>query len=176
MFLMQIMLEIIKFTVPSLVVFATVYYMLQAHFRYQLQLKNIELRQKQSDKTLPLKLQAYERLALFCERIQLPNLIMRVRTEGMSATELRAAILISIQKEYEHNISQQIYVSENLWQIIQLAKNDTINVVNSVANSTKNATTATEFIGAIYEFLDTRGAGTLDKAGIAIRTEAAASL
>ncbi|HMW75898.1 MAG TPA: hypothetical protein PKD40_09585, partial [Saprospiraceae bacterium] len=72
----------------------------------------MELKQNANAVTLPLKLQAYERLSLFCERISIPSLILRLNQPGMNTQALRYAMLISIQKEFEHNITQQMYISE----------------------------------------------------------------
>ncbi len=126
-------LEILKFTLPPLVVFTTVYYVLKQYLDSQYRLKALEARKKQTDKTLPLKLQAYERLSLFCERIALPSLILRLRESNMTVDQLRFALMLSVQKEFEHNLSQQIYVSAPLWQIIRFAKDETLSYVNLTA-------------------------------------------
>ena len=123
-------LEILKYIIPALVVFATVYFIMKKHYQQQYSLERLKLKQKESQSILPLKVQAYERLALFCERIRPDQLIFRLNTSQMTAGELRNAILISIQKEYEHNLTQQIYVSDKLWQIITLAKNEIINTIS----------------------------------------------
>jgi len=122
-------LEIFKYIIPALVVFATVYYMMKKHYQQQYNMERLKLKQQESHNSLPLKVQAYERLALFCERIRPDQLIFRLNASHMKAGDLRNAILISIQKEYEHNLTQQIYVSDKLWQIITLAKNETLNTI-----------------------------------------------
>jgi len=124
-------LEILKYTIPSLVVFAACYYILKQYLDKEYNLKALELRSKYSKDAIPLKLQAYERLLLFGDRIELPNLILRLKTRGMNAAELKTSMIISVQKEYEHNLAQQLYVSQNLWKIISLTKNDTISHINN---------------------------------------------
>jgi hypothetical protein len=81
--------------------------------------------------TLPIRLQAYERLTLLCDRAGVLNTIMRVRMPGMNVVELRAALMMAISQEFDHNTSQQLYVSETLWKIMRLAKQDTLNIVTT---------------------------------------------
>src|ERR671938_29795 len=72
-----------------------------------------------SKTTLPLKLQAYERLVLLADRIALPNLISRVNDTGMSAKEMQVILTQTIKQEFEHNVTQQIYVSQEAWEAIR---------------------------------------------------------
>ena len=119
---MAAFLEILKYCIPALIVFATVYFVMKKYLDQQYNLKSLEMRKDQFDKTLPLKINAYERLALFCERISVENLAYRLSNTNNTAQSLGQAMLISIQQEYEHNMSQQIYISEKLWEIIALTK------------------------------------------------------
>ncbi len=119
---MSTFLEILKYILPALVVFVTVYYLMKQYLDQQYKLSSLQMRKDQFDTTLPLKLQAYERLAMFCERISVDNLSYRLSNKGANAADLSRAMLITIQQEWEHNLSQQIYVSKNLWEIITLGK------------------------------------------------------
>ena len=119
---METLLEIIKLTIPGLLTFLAAYFVLKTYMENQQKLQQIKLQLEQQKSSLPLRLQAYERLSLFCERIALPNLLLRVRKPGMSSGELRIALLLAVQQEYEHNITQQVYVSSQLWEIIKIAR------------------------------------------------------
>lgn len=119
---MTAILEILKYILPALVVFGTVYYMMKQYLDQQYKLSSLEMRREQYDNILPIKLQAYERLALFCERISIDNLSYRLANSGNDGVSLSKSMLIAIQQEWEHNLSQQIYVSDKLWEIISLAK------------------------------------------------------
>jgi hypothetical protein len=165
-------LEIVKLTLPALIVFFTAYHLLKKYLDHQEQMRLIDLRQDQRRATLPLRLQAYERLSLFCERITLPNLLLRVQQGQRSASELRLALLLAIQQEYEHNITQQVYVSEQLWQIIKIARDDSIDSISIVAEKIDSRADSQEFAVAILEFLNQREATALEKALIAIKKEA----
>jgi hypothetical protein len=83
---------------------------------------------------LHLQLQAYERLILLTERIALPSLISRIRHEGLSAREMQALLTESIRQEFEHNITQQIYVSAEAWDAVRNLKEQNIFVVNQVSS------------------------------------------
>ncbi|MBK8558234.1 MAG: hypothetical protein IPL65_22000 [Lewinellaceae bacterium] len=72
--------------------------------------------------TLPVRLQAYERITLLCERVEITNALLRIRMTGMSMSDLRGALMLAISQEFDHNTSQQLYVSETLWQIISWPK------------------------------------------------------
>ena len=89
-------LEIIKITVPSLIVFFTVHTLLKQYLENQYKIRMVEFKQSQQKTTVPLRLQAYERLSLFCERISIPGLVIRLRMEGMTARELRLAMMIAV--------------------------------------------------------------------------------
>lgn len=82
---------------------------------------------------LPLQLQAYERLAVFLERINPENLVGRVSETDVDVQDMRSLMIHSIRSEYEHNISQQIYVSTEAWEAVSNAKEQLISLINSMA-------------------------------------------
>lgn len=131
----QVVLEILKYVIPSLVVFATAYYLLRQHLRAQYNMRAMELKQRNTDATIHLKMQAYERLALFCERISLPQLLFRIQGHDLPSGAYQSSLIMAVQQEYEHNFSQQIYVSDRLWQIVDLAKNQVAELVETIGDS-----------------------------------------
>jgi hypothetical protein len=165
-------LEIIKVSVPALIVFLTVRSLMQEYFKKEYHLKNLEQSQPNKEATLPLKLQAYERLSLFCERIAVPTLLFRLRQEGMSARELRMVLLLNIQQEYEHNITQQVYVSAQLWEIIKIARDDSVNTISLAMESLPKDADGKALANAVYQLLEQRGVTAVDKALQAIKKEA----
>lgn len=169
---LSVVLEIIKISIPALIVFATVYYVLQAYLDKQYQLKVLEFKQKQQDTTIPLRLQAYERLSLFCERIAIPSLLLRLQENEQSAAALRVAMLLTIQQEFEYNITQQVYVSEQLWQIIKISKDDTVDLINGIAERVDPKAPSKELAGMMLKFMETHPSQALDKALLAIKKEA----
>lgn len=149
----SILLDILKITIPALIVFATVYYILKKFFNAQLLNQQMQINKDHHQHSQKIKLQAYERLTLFCERIDISNLLMRLRMSSMTNQDLYQSLMISIQKEYEHNIVQQIYVSESLWSIILMAKSNILNIIDSANATVSPAGNASELSDAIYSSL-----------------------
>ncbi len=173
---LSVLLEIVKLAVPAVIVFFTAYYVLKTYMESQYQLKVAEIRKSQAQTTLPLKLQAYERLSMLCERIAIPSLLLRVRKEGMTAAELRISLLLAIQQEYEHNVTQQVYVSEQLWEIIKYARDEAVNFVTLVAERIEPRADGKELAAALFNLLNQRESTAVEKALIAIKKEAATHL
>lgn len=92
-----------------------------------------EASKEHQETALPLRLQAYERLVVFMERIRPENLIARVGEPGLKVKDIRMLMIHSIQSEYEHNVSQQIYVSLEAWEAVSNAKEQLVSLINSVA-------------------------------------------
>ncbi|MEO1263253.1 MAG: hypothetical protein AAFZ15_30875 [Bacteroidota bacterium] len=168
----NVILEIIKISVPALIVFFTVLHLLKNHTEKEYQLKLLENKQSNKKTTIPMRLQAYERLSLFCERIAIPSLLLRLKEQEQTSAELRLKLLLTIQQEFEYNITQQVYVSEQLWQILKIAREDTMTIINSVAENLDAKSPSSELSNSLLTFLDKQPFTTLDKALIAIKKEA----
>ncbi len=95
----------------------------------------MELKQETTNQTINLKMQAYERLSLFCERISVPQLIYRIPGGELSSDQYKSALIMAIQQEYEHNFSQQIYVSDKLWKIVDIAKEQVVEIIDKLCDS-----------------------------------------
>ncbi|TVQ47271.1 MAG: hypothetical protein EA362_06630 [Saprospirales bacterium] len=167
-----ILLEIVKILIPAIIVFVTAYTILKTYLGKQYQMKLLETKESVRKTTIPLKLQAYERLSLLCERISPPNLILRLKTPGMKSEDLHMAILIAVQQEFDHNISQQVYVSDNLWSIIKYARQHVINSVSVVISDLEQGAPASVFADRLIDFYDESIENPLDTAQKAIRREA----
>ncbi len=101
--------------------------------------------------SFPLKLQAYERLAIFLERIKVHNLVLRVYTPGADAKYMQAEMMKAIRSEFEHNLSQQIYVSPTAWSLVVFAKEETIQMMNLASQTMKEGNGSTDFSNVIFE-------------------------
>ena len=126
---MNTVLEIIKITVPALIVFLTVYVLMKYHYMKVYTMEKMKLKNENSNRTLPLRLQAYERLALFCERISPENMLLRFRKDATTGKELEQLLILAVKQEFDHNLTQQIYVSESLWNIVNMCKNQIIELL-----------------------------------------------
>ncbi len=165
------LLEIIKITIPALVVFWTVNSLLRNYLGSQLQQKHLELQLKQRETTLPLKLQAYERLALLCERMDIPALLTRTRKEGMSAKVLRLAMLLSIQEEFEYNLTQQVYVSGQLWQILKAARDNAVHLISTAGEELPAQAAGSQYAQQLLQLFENSGGTGSDMALQAIKKE-----
>ena len=119
-------LEILAYTLPSLITGGVAYYLFNSYFKDQQNTRRWLLQKENQKDSLPLRLQAYERMALFLERINPSNLLIRVTPFSSDKNQYENLIIEHINQEYEHNITQQIYVTDECWTLIQTAKNTTI--------------------------------------------------
>jgi hypothetical protein len=106
------------------------------------------LRQRES---MPLKLQAYERLILFLERIAPNSVLVRVHRGGMAASQLQADLVATIRAEFEHNLSQQIYVSEQAWEEVKDAKEEMIRIINNAFSHVGTNASGIQMSSQIFE-------------------------
>ncbi|TDX01146.1 DUF7935 family protein [Dinghuibacter silviterrae] len=103
--------------------------------------------------TLPLQLQAYERLVILAERIGLRSLIGNQPTDGLSAKEYQALLVDAIKREYEYNVSQQIYVAPKAWEAVQNLKEQNIYVINQISSFLNGEAGGRDLARAIAEYL-----------------------
>jgi len=134
---METVLEILKYTLPALVVFFTAYILIRLFIKNEEEKRNMEMNLANQKTILPLRLQAYERIALFLERISPESLIMRVNQTNMTAQELKKELISTIRSEFEHNLSQQVYISSEAWELTKNARAHTINIINAAAEQIK---------------------------------------
>ena len=116
-------------------------------------LQHKEITSPKQQPSAPMQLQAYERLILLAERISLPNLINRLNQPGISVREMQSLLTQSIRQEFDHNITQQIYVSAEAWQAVQNLKDQNLLIVNQVASFMPAEATGTDMNKSILEML-----------------------
>ena len=134
------LLDILKYTVSGLGVVWIAFYLLKPYLDKQEKIQLLEFKKSVANQTLPLRLQAYERLILFIERINPANLLVRLNAPGYTAAELHSIIITDVREEYQHNITQQIYVSSRAWALTKRVKEDTLNIVgNAIKSLPENA-------------------------------------
>lgn len=149
---MEIVLEILKYTLPSVVVFLTAFFVIRLYLRNEQEQAALKMKMSNRKDALPLRLQAYERLTIFLERINANNLIIRVRQPNMTTIDMQRALISNIRAEYEHNLSQQIYVSNEVWRSVNIAKDESIKIINLIAASLPKDASGTELSKRILEY------------------------
>jgi hypothetical protein len=130
-------IEILAYTLPSLITAGVAYYLFKAYFADQQNTRRWLLQKENQKTSLPLRLQAYERMTLFLERIGLTKLLIRVAPISENKNDYENLLIAMIEQEFEHNLTQQIYVSSECWTIILTAKNATIQMIRKIAMSEK---------------------------------------
>lgn len=142
---MDIFFNILLVLIPSGLLSATVYFMIRSQFENQEKMKALELRKIDKNRFDDQKLQAYERLILLLERISPDALAMRLRGKYKVAEGMQAGMVSAIKSEFEHNITQQLYISSEAWKLVVQAKEESIRIVNISASKLEKDADAVEF-------------------------------
>jgi len=150
---MESLIEFGKILLPSALVLYAMYLGVKVMVAKELTQKQMEIRQKSIEITLPIRLQAYERMSLFLERISPNNLVVRINQGGISAREFHQLLLKEIRDEYNHNVSQQVYMSDEVWQQVKTAKEDLIIAINSASEGLPDEATSIDLAKKLFEYL-----------------------
>lgn len=125
--------EILKIVLPALIVFITAYFLFRDMLENDRRRREFEFRVIHAKEMTPVKLQAYERLTIFLERISPESMLIRHSPHDLTVAQYHQILLSTIRQEYEHNLSQQIYISPILWETIRGAKEKLITLINRSA-------------------------------------------
>jgi hypothetical protein len=120
---------------------------------------------------LPLRLQAYERFVLFLERIHPSNLVLRLNSPELSALQLQSLLVRTIREEFEYNLSQQLYVSDNSWELIKNAKEETIALINQAASQLPDGAMSGDLVRNVFASSIAKGKLPVDEALDEIKKE-----
>lgn len=131
------LIEFLKYTVPAFIVFLTAYLSIRQLIKNSEQIRKTEIILGNQKIITPIKLQAYERLIILLERLSTDSLIMRIAKPEMTSKQLHTALLNAIRTEFEHNLSQQVYISSKAWAIIKGAKENLIKFINVASEKTE---------------------------------------
>ncbi|HXH99424.1 MAG TPA: hypothetical protein VNI52_04095 [Sphingobacteriaceae bacterium] len=133
--LIPYLIDLFKYIIAGLIVFFVAWGIIKTYVDRIYNLQNDSLKRVAQTHVLPLRLQAHERLVMFLERINPAAMLIRLHVPGINAREMQNIILADIRAEYQHNITQQLYVSNQAWGIVKKIKEDTISMVNMAAHS-----------------------------------------
>ena len=125
--------EILAYTLPSIITGALAYYFFNAHTKNEEGRRRFLIHKEAQKNALPLRLQAYERLTLFLERINPAKLLIRLAPHSSDKNDYKDYLVSQIEAEFEHNLTQQIYISAESWNIVTTAKNATIQLIRKIA-------------------------------------------
>ena len=161
---------------PALLVFFTAQYMMKQHITNSVQLVKTEILKTNLNTFTPLKLQAYERIALFLERTIIPALIQSYAQAGHSARGFAAAATHAIKEEYSYNVSQQIYVSSQMWTLVKAIKEQHLQLLQNITASLPAEATAADLSQKLIEFLQSMDVQPQDRGMEFMKNEIALTL
>ena len=147
---MDILLEFGKIIIPALLVLYAMYLTLKNILEKDIEKKEVEFKIKNYETLLPMRLQAYERLTLLLERISPKNIMLRLNNPKLTAKEFQILLIREIREEYNHNLSQQIYISEDTWILVRKAVEDTINLINQSGLNLKEEAKSVDLTKTVF--------------------------
>ena len=138
----ETILEGIGYAIPALVTGAVAYFVMSGLRNQETNEKKLDLLAQKKRESLPIRLQAYERMLVFCERINPVKMLVRIKPIGDSSEAYLQLLLASIEQEFQHNMVQQLYISDECWNVVIASKAAVINKLKLVSTS---STLANEF-------------------------------
>ncbi|KXK45214.1 MAG: hypothetical protein UZ10_BCD003002000 [Bacteroidetes bacterium OLB10] len=157
---------------PTLIVAGGMYLLIKNLLERDYRLKLLESRRLLQKEMLPLKLQAIERMVVFLERLRPESMVFRILQPGMQVRDLQLDLLATIRSEYEHNLSQQVYLTPQSWVAVRQAKDEMIALINVSADSVQTDAKAMELSQKIFQNAGSQVA-SIDKAIASLRGEVA---
>lgn len=148
---MDVLVEFGKILIPASVVLYAAYLLVRSFIQKEIDLKRLDVRSRSIETVLPNRLHAYERMTLFLERMSPQNLLVRVNTSTLAAREFHQLLLAEVRNEYNHNVSQQVYIGEEVWELIKSAKEDLIVTINDSALEMGEGATSLDLSKKIFE-------------------------
>jgi len=127
----------VAYLLPAIVVGLVAFYFFKGHTANEEGRRRFLIQKEAQKNTIPIRLQAYERLTLFLERIDPNKLLIRVKPYSDELQKYETLLIQNIENEYEHNLAQQIYVSPECWNLITAAKNATIQILRQASMNDK---------------------------------------
>ena len=162
---------LLSFLLSGLIIFGGVYLLMNRFFKQETERRVYELRKQNNDIVLPIRLRAYERIVLFLSRIEPKSLLLRFDFSGMSVLQLQQMLLQAIRDEYDHNVSQQIYISSEAWPFIVNARESLIQTINTCASQLNSQADAMELANLLLATYSVNVKTPIDLAIDVIKTE-----
>lgn len=142
------LIELALYTLPAIITGGVAYYFFNSFLKSEENRRRFLLLKANQKQALPIKLQAYERMALFMERTNPTKLLIRIAPISNDKNDYESLLIAQIEQEFEHNLTQQIYISNECWTMILTAKNATIQMIRNT-NKTESITNADQLREAI---------------------------
>ncbi len=127
------LLQLLFYLLPAAIVGLISFYFFKMHVSNEEKRRRYLLRAENQKVALPIKLQAFERMALFLERISMGKLLLRVKPKSNDLEAYEDLLVQTIDQEFDHNLAQQIYITSECWNVIKTSKNATIGIIRKTA-------------------------------------------
>ncbi|MEE9349566.1 MAG: hypothetical protein V3U80_05920 [Flavobacteriaceae bacterium] len=147
---MEKIIESLQYVVPSLVSMLIALYFFKEYTRSDAGLEHFKMQKEEKKFSTTIRLQAYERMTLFMERISPANLVFRVKAQNENKQAYELSLIHTIEQEFEHNLTQQIYITDECWKVISTAKNATIQLIIETSKD-ENITTSDALREAVIQ-------------------------
>lgn len=172
----EIIANLLYILIPASAVLGGMFLVVRSFMNREFQQALIENKDKNREVTLPLRLQAYERMALYLERNSINSLIRRLSDPAYRVMELQELLLTSVREEFNHNLSQQIYVSSEAWEYVRSAMEETISLINNAAQDLDKTAPGSELSRKIFELAISRETDQTEQALRFLKEEAQSNL
>lgn len=141
-------LQVLFNLIPAIIVAVVAYYFFRMHTNNEEGRRRYLIQKEAQNHTMPLRFQAYERMTLFLERVNPAKLLIRVNPITSDREAYTNLLIANIEQEFEHNLAQQIYISEECWNVIKTAKNTTTQIIRAAGSNEEleDAQAVREFI------------------------------
>jgi hypothetical protein len=166
------MIEILKYCIPALCVLLATWLVIRQFYKAEADKRLWELKRLSQKEISPLRLRAYERLALLLERTTPEHMLLELNLGEMTVLQVQQHLIRTIRMEYEHNMSQQVYVTAEVWAMIQNAKEQTVAFVNSMVQQLPPESTALDYAKVMITAYSSNGDTPNELALQALKKEA----
>ncbi len=168
---MEPFIQLLTILIPAGLVLYGMYLVVCSFLQKEFDRNLIEIKNKSTEVALPIRLQAYERMTLFLERISPNNLVLRLNRQGISAQEFRQLLEQEVREELSHNYSQQVYMSDTCWQNIKNAADEVYVLVQEAYASLPEGASGIELGKAIFQKAIEKNANAAQAALIELKKE-----
>ncbi|MCU0338635.1 MAG: hypothetical protein MUE30_02030 [Spirosomaceae bacterium] len=148
---MEIIADLLKIILPAALVLYAMYLMVSAFLKKQMDDSLLQTRSRQVEVSLPIRLQAYERVCLLLERITPNNILIRLNGSATTALEFQQILLRDVREEFNHNLSQQVYMSHEAWERVRNAQQEVLTLINQASASVHPEAAPIELSKKIFE-------------------------
>ena len=166
------MIEIFKYCIPAICVLLATWLVMHRFYKSEADKRLWELKRLSQKEISPIRMRAYERLTLLLERTTPEHMLIELNLSEMTPLQVQAHLMRTIRQEYDHNLSQQIYISNEVWDLIDNAKQQTIAFVNSIAQQMPPESNALDYAKTLITAYRSNGDTPNDIALQALKNEA----